>query len=190
MSTITKICHNKKRSGSTSKSYIFHIIIETNSNICIFCLFQTVPSDNIRLPSSIRLKLKIFPYLLKSKVIVDLNPAICLQVSTEKDYVYYVKQIAKSKVFCTKFPEQTKADCCLPMCISSVLLKKKLLYKFCRSYGSHLNSLLSKLYATPCEELLFEIGLDLDSRLTHSIHPYNPNSRGFTGPWFICCATN
>ncbi|XP_047125888.1 proteasome adapter and scaffold protein ECM29 isoform X1 [Hydra vulgaris] len=46
-------------------------------------LQNKVPADAIRMPSSIRQKKKIFPFILKSKLSTNFNPIICLQIIFE-----------------------------------------------------------------------------------------------------------
>eukprot|EP00111_Clytia_hemisphaerica_P000317 TCONS_00000828-protein len=60
-----------------------------------------VAADNVRLPSSPRLKMKIFPFLLKSRIIADVNPALCLQIIFEGQFGDKTNQ--KLKQYCLEF---------------------------------------------------------------------------------------
>ena len=40
--------------------------------------------EEIQKPGSIRMKLKIFPFILKSKLAANINPALCIQVRNFK----------------------------------------------------------------------------------------------------------
>ena len=44
-------------------------------------MFQAVTVDLVRSPASMRLKLKIFPYLLRSRTATNRNPAAAIKVS-------------------------------------------------------------------------------------------------------------
>lgn len=64
-------------------------------------IISDVQSINVRLPSSKRQKMKIFPYLLKSKLIVNINAPLCLQVIFEG--LFGDDVIAKIKHFALEF---------------------------------------------------------------------------------------